>query len=159
VTEFDEDDVLWEHVGAQPIRIVLPDATYLTVRGEVPVDAAGDDTEVAFIGGGDTVAVFTEVADLARYCRTAKEHRLMKLEFWTELDDEEDDDAFAPEDDATFDLRKPSTTAAELLRELVDYCGLELDGQLLDVLDNAAIDRDDWRELVTEVETCFQQLD
>jgi hypothetical protein len=159
VTEFDEDDVLWEHVGAQPIRIVLADATYLTVRGEVPVDAAGDDTEVAFIGGGDTVAVFTEVADLARYCRTAKEHRLMKLEFWTELADEDDDAAFAPEDDATFDLRKPSGTAAELLRELVDFCGLELDGQLLDVLDNAAIDRDDWRELVTEVETCFQQLD
>jgi hypothetical protein len=129
------------------------------VRGEVPVDAAGDDTEVAFIGGDDTVAVFSDVAGLARYCRTAKEHRLMKLEFWTELADQDDDEAFTPEDAASFDLRKPSTAATELLRELVDFCGLEMDAELLGILDNAAIDRDDWRELVTEVETCFQQQD
>jgi hypothetical protein len=105
------------------------------------------------------VAVFTDVADLARYCRTAKEHRLMKLEFWTELADVDDDETFAPEENASFDLRKPSSAAGELLRELVTFCGLELDADLLGVLDNAAIDRDDWRELVTEVESCFQQLD
>jgi hypothetical protein len=155
-TEFDDGDSLWERVGAQPIRIELGDATYLTVRGEVPTDAEATEFEVAFIGGEDTVAVFTEVADLARYCRTAQEHRLVKLEFWNLLAEENDDDAFAPDDDAVFDLRKPSSTGAELVRELAEFCGLDAD---LDVLDNASIDRDDWRDLVTEVATCFQPAD
>jgi hypothetical protein len=158
-TEFDEDESLWQRIGAEPIKIVLPDATYLTVRGDVPVDAAGDEVEAAFIGGADTVAVFTEVADLARYCRTAKGHRLVKLEWWSELADEEDDSAFAPQDDATYDLRKPSAQAAELVRELVEFCGLELDAELVGILDSASIDRDDWRELVNEIATCFQRED
>ena len=158
-TEFDEDESLWQRIGAEPIKIVLPDATYLTVRGDVPVDAAGDEVEAAFIGGADTVAVFTEVADLARYCRTAKGHRLVKLEWWSELADEEDDNAFAPQDDATYDLRKPSAQAAELVRELVEFCGLELDAELVGILNSASIDRDDWRELVNEIATCFQRED
>jgi hypothetical protein len=155
-TDFDEDVALWERVGAQPIKIVLADATYLTVRGEVLKDVEGDDTEAAFIGGDDTVAVFTEVADLAHYCRTAKEHRLVKLEWWGELAEEQDDDAFAPADDAVYDLRKPSSRAAELVRELAEFCGLEAD---LDVLDDATIDRDDWQQLVSEVQTCLQPQD
>ena len=156
VTEFDEDDSLWERVGAQPIRIELADAVHLTVRGEVATDAEATEFEVAFIGGDDTVAVFTEVADLARYCRTAREHRLVKLEFWNLLAEEEDDAAFAPNEDAVFDLRKPSSAGAELVRELAEFCGLEAD---LDVLDNPSIDRDDWRELVSEVATCFRPAD
>jgi hypothetical protein len=156
VTEFDEDESLWERVGAEPIRIVLADATYVTVRGEVLIDVQGDDTEMAFIGGDDTVAVFTEVADLARYCRTAKGHRLVKLEWWNELADEEDDDAFTPEDDASFDLRKPSTRGAELVRQLAEFCRLDAD---LDVLEGSSVDKDDWTELVTEIETCFEPQD
>jgi hypothetical protein len=155
-SEFDEDETLWGRVGAQPIKIVLPDATYLTVRGQVLVEAGGDATEVVFIGGEDTVAVFSEVADLARYCRTAKGHRLVKLEWWSELRDEEDDTAFEPAPEATFDLRKPSGPAAELVRELAEFCSLDAD---LDVLDNPSVDRDDWRELVKEIETCFQPQD
>jgi hypothetical protein len=155
-TEFDEDETLWQRVGAQPIEIVLTDATYLTVRAEVLTDVDGDETQTAFIGGEDSVAVFIEVADLARYCRTAKGHRLVKLEWWSELADEEDDDAFAPDDDASFDLRKPSVEGAELVRQLAEFCGLEAD---LDVLNGPSIDRDDWTELVTEIETCFQPQD
>jgi hypothetical protein len=155
-SDFGEDDTLWARVGAEPIEIVLGDATYLTVRGEILADIEGDDTEVAFIGGDDYVAVFTEVADLARYCRTAKEHRLVKLEWWNELADEADDDAFAPTDDASYDLRKPSADGAELVRELAEFCGLEAD---LDVLDGASIDKDDWAELVTEIRTCSQPQD
>jgi hypothetical protein len=156
VTDFDEDESLWQRVGAQPIKIQLADATYLTVRGEVPTDAEATEFEVAFIGGEDTVAVFGEVADLARYCRVAHEHRLVKLEFWNLLAEEDDDDAFAPDDDAVFDLRKPSTANAVLVRQLAEFCGLEAD---LAVLDGASIDREDWRELVTEVATCFQPQD
>jgi hypothetical protein len=159
VTEFDDDQTLWERIGAQPITVVLPEATYLTVRGDVLIDAAGDEVETVFIGGEDTVAVFTEVADLARYCRTAKGHRLVKLEWWSELADVEDDEAFAPEDDATYDLRKPSAAAADLVRELVEFCGLEPDTELIAILDSTSIDKDDWRELVTEVATCFQPQD
>jgi hypothetical protein len=155
-TEFDEDQTLWERVGAEPIEIVLSDGTYLTVRGEVLSDVLGDETEVAFIGGEDSVAVFTEVSDLARYCRTAENHRLVKLEWWSELAEAEDDDAFAPEPDATYDLRKPSPRSAELVRQLALFCRLEAD---LDVLDGPSIDRDDWTQLVTEVETCLQPQD
>ena len=153
-TEFDEEEVLWDRIGATPIEIVLPDATYLTVRGEILVDVGGEDTEVVFIGGNDSVAVFTEVADLAHYCRTAKGHRLVKLEWWSELADEEDDDVFAPE--TSYDLRKPSPEGAELVRQLADFCDLDAD---TDVLDGPNIDRDDWRELLTEIETCFQVQD
>jgi hypothetical protein len=155
-SEFTDEGTLWDRVGAEPIEIVLPDATYLTVRGEILADIEGHDTEVAFIGGDDYVAVFTEVPDLARYCRTAKEHRLVKLEWWGELADEEDDDAFAPGDAARYDLRKPSTEGAELVRELAEFCRLEAD---LDVLEGASIDKDDWTDLVSEIRTCFQPQD
>ncbi len=156
VTEFDEDESLWQRIGAEPIHIVLADATYLTVRGEVLADVQGDDTETVFLGGDDTVAVFTEVAALARYCRTAKEHRLVKLEWWNELADVDDDDAFEPADDASYDLRKPSTRGAELVRELAEFCGLEAD---LDVLSGPSVDRDDWTELLNEVQSCFEPQD
>jgi hypothetical protein len=155
-SEFDGEESIWERVGAQPIELRLPDVTYLTVRGEVARDAEGDDTETVFLGDEDTVAVFTEVASLARYCRTAKAHRLHKLEWWTELEDVEDDDAFAPTDDAHFDLRKPSARGAELVRELADFCGLEAD---TDVLDGPSIDKDDWSSLIIEIETCFDPQD
>ena len=101
-------------VGARPIEITLPDAVYLTVRGEVLADIEGDELEVAFIGGDDTVAVFTEVADLAHYCRTATGHRLVRLERWEQLADVEDDDAFRPDADDRYDLRKPSDDGAAL---------------------------------------------
>lgn len=162
VTEFDEEQTLWERVGAEPITIVLPDPSYLaylTVRADVPVDAAGDEVETAFLGTDGTVAVFTDVAGLARYCRTAKEHPLVKLEWWAELAEQEDDDVFAPADDATYDLRKPSAAATDLVRELVEFCGLELDPDVREILGSPTIDRDDWRELVTNVATCFQQQD
>jgi hypothetical protein len=155
-TDFSEEETLWQRIGAEPIKIVLPDATYLTVRGEVLDDVEGDSTEVVFIGGDDTVAVFEDVSALAHYCRTATGHRLVRLEWWEELADEEDDDAFAPAEDATYDLRKPSDDGAELVRELATFCGLDAD---LDVLDGPSVDRDDWRALVTEVATCFQQQD
>jgi hypothetical protein len=156
VTDFAEEETLWERIGAQPIKIILPDATYLTVRADIPVDAAGDEVEVAFIGGEDTVAVFTEVEGLARYCRTAREHKLLKLEWWGELADEQDDEMFAPDEDASYDLRKPSGSGADLVRELAEFCSLDAD---LDVLDSPSIDRDDWRELISEIESCFRQED
>jgi hypothetical protein len=155
-TEFDGEANIWEEIGAEPIKIILPDATYLTVRGDVPIEAGSGDTEAAFIGGEDTVAVFTEEADLAHYCRTAKEHRLVKLHLWEELADEEHDNVFAPRDDATYDLRKPSETGADLVRELAEFCQLEAD---LEILDQPSIDRDDWRALISEIETCFQLED
>ena len=153
-TEVEEDEELWDRVGAEPIEIVLRDATYLTVRGEVLLDVEGDETQMAFIGDDDDVAVFTDVANLAHYCRTATEHALVKLEWWSELADEEDDEAFAPQ--LSYDLRKPSEEGAELLRQLADFCRLDAD---TDVLDGPRIDRDDWRALVDEVVTCFEPGD
>ena len=73
-----EAETVWDRVGAEPIEIVLSEVTYLTVRGEVTRDAEGDDSEVAFLGGEDDgeVVVFTEVGDLAEFCRSAKDHDL-----------------------------------------------------------------------------------
>ena len=155
-SEFDDEDTLWDRIGAEPIGIRIGDTTYLTVRADIPVDAEGDELETAFLGeAGESVAVFTEVADLARYCREAKGHRLVKLEWWSELADVEDD-AFQPHEDAVHDLRKPSTDGAELLRELAQFCTLDAD---TDVLDGPSIDREDWRTLVDEVRSCFDVAD
>jgi hypothetical protein len=152
-SEFGEEESLWQRIGAEPIKLVLPDATYLTVRGEVLADLQGDETEMAFLGSDETVAVFTEVADLARYCRTAKSHRLVKLEWWGELAEAGDDD-FAPE--ATIDLRKPSEDGADLLRELVDFAHVDADTS---VLDGPSVDRSDWTELVGQVSECLRPED
>ena len=103
-----------------------------------------------------TVAVFTEVADLAHYCRTAKDHRLVKLEWWSELADVEDDAVFTPGLDANYDLRKPSGRGADLLRELIAFCHLDIDTS---VLDGSSIDRDDWRDVLDEVVTSFDHDD
>jgi hypothetical protein len=144
-------DSVWERIGARPIKVVLPTATYLTVRAE-----EGDD--VIFVGSGDTVAVFTEVAGLARYCRVATDHELAGLEWWGELADvpaEEEVAVFTPEDEATFDLRKPSSSGAELVRELAIFCDLSGDLASLD----EPIDPKTWTAFVTEVQTCLQVQD
>lgn len=154
-TELEADNV-WDRIGAEPIQITLPDASYLTVRAEVTQDAEDDDTEVVFLGNDETVAVFTDAASLAQYCRTAEGHELHKLEWWSELADVEDDDVFAPALDATYDLRKPSPRGAELLGELADFCGLDADTALLDEPIDKNTDKDDWNSLVAEVETCLE---
>ena len=112
---------------------MLPNATYLTVRAEVPRDAAGDDTDVAFLGAGDRIAVFTDVAGLARYCRVATEHHLRRLEWWEELAEVDDDEVFTPAADSSIDLRRPSADGAELIAEVAAFCDLEdLDRSLLE---------------------------
>jgi hypothetical protein len=147
-----ESETVWDRVDAEPISIRLSDVTYLTVRGFVPTDTQ-DDTGAAFIGSDDNVAVFTEVADLARYCRTAKDHALVKLEWWSELAEVEDDEVFTPGLDALYDLRKPSARGAELLRQLIAFCDLDIDPS---VLDGPSIDRDDWRDVLEQVVGCLQ---
>jgi hypothetical protein len=154
-SEFDADDSVWERVGAEPIALRIGDETYLTVRAEIPVDPDTDEVDMAFLGDDGKVAVFREVADLARYCREAKGHRLHKLEWWDELAELDDED-FEPDDDARFDLRKPSEFGAELVVELAEFCDLDAD---LDVLDGPNVDRDDWRTLVDEVQTCLELQD
>jgi hypothetical protein len=62
-------ETAWDKIGAEPIELVLPDRTVLTIRGE-----RGDD--VLFLGSDETIAVFETVAGLARYCREAQEHEL-----------------------------------------------------------------------------------
>lgn len=149
-------ETIWDRVGAEPIEIVLPEATCMTVRADVTIDAEGDETRAVFIGGEDTVAVFTDVANLAHYCRTAEDHELHKLQWWEELAEIEDDDIFAPSLESSYDLRKPSARGAELLRELADFCRLDLD---TDVLDAPSINKEDWLALVAEVETCMELKD
>jgi hypothetical protein len=145
-TDLDTETV-WDRVGAEPIELVLPDATYLTVRAEI-------DDEAVFLGEDGEIAVFTEPADLARYCRKAKDHELVKLERWAELA-EADDDAFEPLLDSSYDLTAPSTRSAELVRELVAFCDLDADAEDL----GDPIDPEQWTALVAEIETCLQPKD
>jgi hypothetical protein len=166
-------ETIWDRVGAEPIEIVLDDVTYFTVRGygartgedTASTQAAGtgirsDDDVVLFLGSDGNVAVFTEVADLATFCRTATEHELVHLEWWSELADVEDDEVFRPEEDLRYDLTAPSTDAAELLEELIDFCNLDADAESLgDPEDAESIDPATWTALVTEVQTCFQPQD
>ncbi|HEY3718495.1 MAG TPA: hypothetical protein VGL39_28575 [Jatrophihabitantaceae bacterium] len=145
-TDLDTETV-WDRVGAEPIELVLPDATYLTVRAEI-------DDEAVFLGEDGEIAVFTEPADLARYCRKAKDHELVKLERWAELA-EADDDAFEPLLDSSYDLTAPSTKSAELVRELAAFCDLDADAEDL----GDPIDPEQWTALVAEIETCLQPKD
>ena len=153
-TDLDAETV-WDRVGAEPIEIVLPNATYLTVRGYVPMDTEDDETEVVFLGVGDTVSVFGDVEGLARYCRTATEHHLHRLEWWDELKEVEDDDVFAPGLDGSYDLRKPSARGVELVEELIVFCNLEADVDELD----AGMNKDDWTAVVDEVAGCLEPQD
>ncbi|HKC28512.1 MAG TPA: hypothetical protein VKB75_10925, partial [Jatrophihabitans sp.] len=61
-----------------------------------------------------------------------------------------------PAEDATYDLRRPSETGADLVRELATFCKLEAD---LAILDQPSVDRDDWRALISEIETCLRPED
>jgi hypothetical protein len=142
-----EAETIWERVGAQPIELVLPEATYLTVR------AVTDEDEVLFLGDEGVIAVFSEPAGLARFCRTADEHELTRLQWWSELQDA-DDEAFEPLPDASYDLTAPSTQSAELLHELAAFCDLDADDDLGD-----PIDPEKWSALVAEVETCLELED
>ena len=151
-----ENETVWDRVDAEPIAIRLPDVTYFTVRGFVPEDTV-DEAVAAFLGSEDSVAVFTAVPDLARYCRTAKDHRLIKLEWWSELAEVEEDEVFTPGLDATYDLRKPSGRGADLMRELVEFC--DLDDVDTSVLEGSSIDRDDWRDVLDQVSSCLQPKD
>jgi hypothetical protein len=147
---------LWERIGAEPIEIRLPDARLLTVRAYLPTDTEDEDGDAVFLGSGDTVAVFREVSSLAAYCRSDTDTRLHKLEWWEELRGVEDDELFGPGLDSSYDLRRPSAGGAELLRELVGFCNLDIDVSLLD---SESVNRDDWRDLVAEIRTCLQPGD
>jgi hypothetical protein len=155
---------IWTRVGAEPIELILPDARYLTVRGWVTPNTehgdlaggGGTETVAAFLGYDDVVAVFGDVQSLAHYCRTAAEHSLRKLQWWSELADAPDDATFAPGPEASYDLRKPSTRGAELLRELAAVCLVETDTS---VLDGPSVNKDDWRHLLADVQTCLQPQD
>jgi hypothetical protein len=144
-----EAETVWDRIGAEPIQLVFDDARYFTVRGYVEGD------EVTFLGSEGEVVVFTEIADLATYCRTAKGHELVKLEWWDELADTEDDDVFAPALDASYDLTAPSTRGAEVVRELVTFCDLEAEEADLD----DPIDAETWESIVAEIQTCLQVED
>jgi hypothetical protein len=164
-----EAETVWDHVGAEPIRIVLPDVTYLTVRGHGPSsdeDATAslstdpnmrdEAEETLFLGRDGNVAVFHQIADLAEYCRTATEHDLVRLEWWSELAEVEDDAVFNPAPDATYDLTKPSEDGLDLVAELLDFCDLEADLDVLGDISNAnKIDPKAWTTLITEIGTCL----
>src|SRR6266568_2965531 len=62
--ELDAESV-WDRVGAEPIELVLPDATYLTIRAEVD-DADDDAFEVSPDASYDLTAPSARTADLLR---------------------------------------------------------------------------------------------
>jgi hypothetical protein len=149
-------DTIWDRVGAEPIEIVVEDVIYFTVRGygarsggdarssqAEGADLRSDDDEVLFLGEEGNVAVFTEVADLANYCRTATEHELVHLEWWGELAEVDDDEIFRPAVDASYVLTTPSEKSAELLRELIEFCRLDLEVPDLSMFDEDEDDAED----------------
>jgi hypothetical protein len=146
-----EAETVWDRVGAEPIELIFADATYLTVRGYVTSKRKSGGTHTAFLGSEGEIVVFHELVDLAEYCRRAEGHDLIKLEWWSELAEQEDDEIFAPSLDATYDLTKPNTKAAEVVRELVAFCDLEAEEADLE----DPIDKVTWASIVAEIETCL----
>jgi hypothetical protein len=168
-----EAETVWDKVGAEPIEIVLSDVTYLSVRGYGARDGGDLDTtmstdpdlraeqdDVLFLGGEGNVTVFTEVADLAEFCRAATQHDLVRLERWAELAEVEDDDVFRPTSENSYDLTAPSERALDLVAELLDYCDLEVDLDTLgDVSDARAIELTAWDNVVTQIALCLRRAD
>lgn len=139
----------WERVGARPVEIVVDDDDFvLTMRAVI-------DDEAVFLGTDGDLLVFAEVEDLAEYCRGADEHELVKLEWWDDVRDAEDE-AFVPDEAESYDLTSASPAGAELLRELTEFCELDADA---DFLDDPIIDADAWTDLVAELVTCFDRRD
>jgi hypothetical protein len=175
--DFDNNDLdaetIWDRVGAEPIEIVLPDVTYLTVRGygarsgEDVAATMSDDPDLRseedvaiFLGSDQNVVVFHHVVDLAEYCRRATEHELVHLERWTELAEVAEDDIFTPALDGTYDLTAPSEKGLDLVAELLDFCELDADLDVLgDISDATKIDPAAWDTLVAEIATCLQPED
>lgn len=148
-TEGDAEEIdaeaMWERVGAKPIELVLSDdEIFLTVRGEF-------DDKALFLGSDLEIEVFVEPEDMAEFCRDAEEHDLVKLEFWDDVRDA-DDEAFVPEEDDSYDLTEPTRRAARLLEELADFCELEADAGFLR---EKKLDPDQWADLVTSVRSCL----
>lgn len=149
--DLDEEDAdtFWDRIGARPIEIVInEDDIVLTMRAVI-------DDEAVFLGSDGDLAVFAEAETLAEFCRDADEHELVKLEWWDDVRDA-DDEAFVPDEGDSFDLSAPTPAGAELLRELSDFCELDADADFLDapVIDTAA-----WNDLVAELVTCFDRQD
>ena len=138
-----EAETVWEHIKAEPIELIFADASYFTVRGYLEVD------EATFLGSNGEIVVFADVASLAEYCRSAKDHDLVKLEWWSELAEEEDDEIFEPGEGASFDLTTPTPESAEVVRELVAYCNLE--GEFEEKVEDVT-----WTTIVAEIETCLR---
>ena len=142
-----EADLLWERVTARPIELVFSEELIvLTVRAVI-------DDEPVFLGTDGDLKVFAEPEDLAEYCRNAREHELVKLEWWDDVRDA-DDEAFVPNEDESYDLSEPTSRTADLLRELADFCELDFDAGFLD---ERTVDRKQWDALVDELETCLDE--
>ncbi|MEP6852814.1 MAG: hypothetical protein ABJA87_09190 [bacterium] len=140
---------LWARVGARPIELVLAgDDIVLTVRGEI-------EDKAVFLGADGDLDVFLEPEDLAEYARRAEEHDLIRLEFWDDVRDAEDE-AFVPEEEDSYDLTMPTARGAQLLRDLADFLDLDAD---IDFLDHATVDQDEWDALIEEVASCFDRQD
>ncbi|MCW2529891.1 MAG: hypothetical protein JWM76_4751 [Pseudonocardiales bacterium] len=144
-----EAESLWDRVTARPIELVFSDDDIvLTMRAVI-------DDEAVFLGNDGDLIVFIEPEDLAAYCREAEEHELVKLEWWEEVRDAEDE-VFIPNEDDSYDLTEPTSRTAELLRELAEFCELDYDAGFLD---EPKIDRDAWDALVAELLTCLDRED
>jgi hypothetical protein len=144
-----ETESLWDRVTARPIELVFSDDDIvLTVRAVI-------DDEAVFLGNDGDLIVFVEPEDLAAYCREAEEHELVKLEWWDDVREAEDE-AFIPNEDESYDLTEPTSRTAELLRELAEFCELDYDA---DFLDEPKIDRAAWDALVAELLTCLDRED
>jgi hypothetical protein len=146
--DFDGES-LWDRVQARPVELVFADDDIvLTVRAVI------DDTAVFLGNENDDLIVFSEPEELAAYCRDAKDHKLVKLEWWDEVRDA-DDEAFIPNEDESYDFTAdPEPRTIDLLREIADFCGLDYDTGFLD---DKTVTRSDWDALVAEILTCLER--
>jgi len=154
---------VWDRVGAEPIEIVLADATlpdrarlwcpFRSGRGSDPVGRSRPALgrgRGAVPGQRREIVFFHHLVDLAEFCRAATEHELVRLERWTELADVEDDKRLRPTADASYDLTVPSEKALDLVAELLDFCDLDADLTCSRYQQGEQINRAAWNSVVAE---------
>jgi len=144
-----DDDSVWAKVGAAPVELVLPSGRFVTLR------AVTDDGAVFPGDPGSNALIFTEPAALAAHCR-ADAGALTDLPGWDTLADADpagDEELFTPDPETVIDLTEPSEPAAELLAQLAEHCGLDIDPPSANASQRA------WRKTLNRIETHLEEGD
>ncbi|HEY5852818.1 MAG TPA: primosomal protein [Aldersonia sp.] len=76
--EEDEEETLWTEVGIDPVKIIMADGIWFTLRCYL-------DDDPIFLGNGDTITTFSSERALARYLADNHDHDLARVSTYADV--------------------------------------------------------------------------